>query len=106
LAEKAREEDNFFVGIESPVELRRQLLEASKRMIEVLKRYETFKEKRARKLAYVEKLKKSISEIAKLNAKLKNIMPKTNLRVPRKILGIPEKALPKANVQEEKEPAS
>jgi hypothetical protein len=106
LPEKKKDEDNFFVGIDSPTELRRYLLEASKTMVGVLKKYEAFKEKRGQKLVQIEKLKRIMADLARLNVRLKNTMPKTNLRVPHQILGLPDKPRARLPVSEEKEPAT
>jgi len=83
---KKKEENNFFVGIKDPVEVRRSVLEASKKLIETLQRFEQFKENRKKKIEYIESLKKVIADIGKLNTKLKNILPKTNLRIPSELL--------------------
>jgi len=101
----ADESSNFFVGIDNPIELRRQVLESSKKLVEVLKKYESFKERRAQKLMLVEKLKKNLADLNRLNAKLKVVMPKTNLRVPHQLLGIaadrPRPNLPRVEEKEE-----
>lgn len=83
---KKKEEDDFFVGIEDPVELRRTVLEASKTTVETLQRYEKFKENKTKKIRHIESLKKTMTEIQKLNNKLKNILPKTKLRIPSELL--------------------
>ena len=83
---KKKEENNFFVGIEDPVEVRRNVLEASKKLVESLQRFEQFKEDRKRKEEYVENLKRIMADIGKLNTKLKNILPKTNIRIPQGLL--------------------
>jgi len=106
LPEKKKDEDNFFVGIDSPAELRRYLLEASKTMVGVLKKYEAFKEKRGQKLVQIEKLKRIMADLTRLNVRLKNTMPKTNLRVPHQILGLPDKPRARLPVPDDKEPAS
>jgi len=99
------EEENFFVGIESPLELRRQLLEASKKMVDVLKRYEMFREKREMKRLMIEKLKKNMADIAKMNAKLKSLLPKTSIRLGKPMQG-QERPSPRVSVEEEKSPAT
>ena len=77
-----KESESFFVGINEPVETRRSLLESSKRVVQLLKRYETFRYLRKSKIDYINSLKKKISEIRRLNSKLKSLMPKTKIRIP------------------------
>ncbi len=106
-ANETDENNNFFVGIENPMEMRRQVLESSKKLVEVLKKFESFREKREQKLLLMEKLKRTLSEINRMNAKLRAAMPKTNLRVPHQLLGIPErpKAGPSKAAEKEELPA-
>src|SRR3989338_1409081 len=85
------EDENYFVGIDNPIELRREVLEASKKLVETLKKFEAFREKRDRKLKLIEKMRSILADIGKLNSKLRSIMPKANARQPRQMLNLPER---------------
>lgn len=71
----------YFVGLESPNELRRTLLESTRDAVDVMKRFERFKSVRAEKAKEIERLKSNIREISKLISKLRSELPKTKLRV-------------------------
>ena len=73
-------DDLFYVGIADPVEVRKNLLSCSKKVITALKRYENFYEEREKKIELMIELRKVIKEIMFLNGKLKTTFPKTSLR--------------------------
>ena len=79
---KKKEEGNFFVGIEDSTDIKRDVLEATRGVVEIMQKYEKFKEARTKKMNEIEKLKKTISDINKLNTRLKSVLPKTPLRIP------------------------
>ena len=70
----------FFVGIREPTYLRRQVLSCSKDVIASLKKYEQFRYLRREKAENIAKIRKLFDELSLLNNKLKQAMPKTNLR--------------------------
>lgn len=72
-------EEGFYVGIEDPVEVRRNLLESSKEIIHDLQRYEKLKMIKGQKKEAMDKLKKKIAEINVLIAKLKSIVPESKI---------------------------
>ncbi|MBS3126253.1 hypothetical protein J4453_02310 [Candidatus Woesearchaeota archaeon] len=76
-----KEDSVFFVGLKYPVELRRTILEMLKDVVDDLHKFEKFKESREAKVRETENLKTAMKEIDKLMAKLKNALPKTNIRV-------------------------
>ncbi|MEA2038162.1 MAG: hypothetical protein U9O94_11750 [Nanoarchaeota archaeon] len=71
-----KEENPLFVGIENNSELRRNLLECSKGILESLKSYESFKSAKKEKHRLIEKFKSNVRDISKLINKLKTAMPK------------------------------
>ena len=73
--------DVYFVGLEKPNELRRTLLESTRDVVDVMKRFERFKSVREQKIKEIERLKSDIREISKLISKLRAELPKTKLRV-------------------------
>ena len=66
----------LFVGIRDPVELRRDLLESSKSIIDSLKRYESYTSVKEEKLGYILQLKRVFDELIVLNKKLRSKLPK------------------------------
>ncbi len=86
-----KKEEVFFVGVNEPVEIRRNILEASREMVLLLQMYEKFKSVRDEKRHEMEKLRGLVREIALLVSRLKRHLPKTNLR-----------ALPLAEVEKER----
>lgn len=73
--------DQLFVGIRDPTDIRKGMLESSKSMIECLKRYEKLRLVRQDKEKEVHRLKSILNEIDSLLVKLKNSLPlKTGLK--------------------------
>ncbi|MDP7180379.1 MAG: hypothetical protein QF824_03865, partial [Candidatus Woesearchaeota archaeon] len=70
-----QQEEPLFVGVRGPLEIRRNLLEASRGVVESLKRYETLKVTREKKMVAVTNLKKDIKDISKLVFKLRASLP-------------------------------
>ncbi len=75
-----KEKDVFFVGVKEPLEIRRNILEASREMVLLLQMYEKFKTVRDEKRQATEKLRSLIREIALLASRLKRHLPRTDLR--------------------------
>lgn len=75
-----KEKEIFFVGVKEPVEIRRNILEASREMILLLQMYEKFKLVREEKRREMEKLRGLVREIAVLASRIKRHLPKTDLR--------------------------
>jgi hypothetical protein len=73
-------DDELFVGIHEPVDVRRNLLESSKEVVESLQKYEKLNIIRLKKLKYFDDMKKVMEEINFLIVKLKEKMPKNKLR--------------------------
>ncbi len=73
-------QDVFYVGINEPSELRKEILESSKVVIEDLKKYEKVRLLRESKNKEVARLKKIIKEIDNSFNKLKLLLPKTTLK--------------------------
>ena len=72
--------DIFFVGIHESDEVRRNILESLKDIVENLQRFEKFKEARKVKIENINKLGSIINEINKLLPNLKNSLPETKIR--------------------------
>ncbi|MBN1156475.1 hypothetical protein JXA85_02580 [Candidatus Woesearchaeota archaeon] len=73
---KEKTEADFFVELKDPVELRRAVLEASKKSIRFLQNYESIKKNRTEKSEEIERLKATIKEISLLFTRLKAELPK------------------------------
>jgi len=93
----AEQKNVFFVGIQEPIQFRREILSCSKDVIGVLKRFEQFKQFRKEKAEIAAKLRRLFEEISFLNNKLRQELPKTKLRALRQPveLGTQEIVLPR-----------
>lgn len=78
---KEEKKDVLYVGIKSPVELRRMILETTKDVVEMLQKYEKFRAVREEKIKTVNLLRDQIKEITRLVAKLKSDLPKVDIRI-------------------------
>ncbi|MBI3036379.1 hypothetical protein HYY73_01295 [Candidatus Woesearchaeota archaeon] len=74
-----KEDDIVYVNIEDPVSVRRDILEASKSLVHVLKSDNSLKELRAAKQRAVETVRTRIGEITELVNEAKRLMPHTDL---------------------------
>lgn len=77
---KKGEQELFFVRVSNPSNLRRNILESSKEIIESLKRYENLKLIRKEKSENISKLKGDVKEIISLISKLKSKLPKVDIK--------------------------
>lgn len=75
------ENDQYFVQLRDPLDIRRSILGSSKQIIHVLQRYERIKELRIKKLETIEDLKRINKEINLSIAKLKKALPAADYRV-------------------------
>jgi len=80
IMDKTARDDILFVGITQPIEVRRNLLECSKVMVQGLQRYQRSLALRERKLEQVERLRVNLRELTILVQKLRRLLPKTDLR--------------------------
>jgi len=69
-------QDLFYVGIQHPVELRKDLLTSSKTLLGGLKRYEDYQELRTKKFETLAELKRVFDELLVLNRKFRSKLPK------------------------------
>lgn len=101
-SDKSRK-DIYYIGIEDPKDLRREVLSSAKSLVLTLRKFEQIRENRKQKVEYFSQLKALIKEINVLVSKLKGYMPETKLRhlpVPKK-----EEEAEKQPKQEESQPA-
>jgi len=75
-----KESEVFYVGIQTPAEIRKDILMSAKSTITSLKRYEQFRILRDEKLSQIVQLKKVLDELASLNRKFRSALPKTGVR--------------------------
>ncbi|MFH0868210.1 MAG: hypothetical protein V1831_02770 [Candidatus Woesearchaeota archaeon] len=78
---KNESENNLFVEVRGPEEVRRDILESLKEIVENLQRFEKFKEIRKKKIAHINKLEKIVKEINKIVPNLKTSLPETKIRI-------------------------
>ena len=73
-------ENIFFVEIHESDDVKRNILESLKDIVENLQRFEKFKEIRKDKLSNINKLGNIIKEVNKIIPNLKNALPDTKIR--------------------------
>lgn len=73
-------EEGFFVGINNPIDVRRNILECSREMIKTLQSIEKIGVIRVEKVKRIQQLKTVARELDLLVTKLRNNLPKTHLR--------------------------
>ncbi|MEK6983083.1 MAG: hypothetical protein AABX33_00785 [Nanoarchaeota archaeon] len=77
---KEQGNEAFFIQVKEPNEIRRNILETLKEIIQVLRRFENFKHTRHEKLERMHKLKGLLKDANKLFGNLKRRLPQTNLK--------------------------
>ena len=70
----------FFVEVNQSDEVKRNILESIKEIVENLQRFEKFKETRKEKIEKIEKLGKIMKEINKIVPQLRGALPETKIR--------------------------
>ena len=73
-------EKDFFVGIYEPRDVRRNVLESSKEIVNSLQSHDALKTIRRKKLAHYREMRQIMKELDFLVAKLENGLPKPHLR--------------------------
>jgi len=105
---KMEKEDIFFVEISNPEDVKRNILESLKDIVESLQRFEKFKETRKDKIDKINKLRKTVKEINKLVPSLKQAFPEAKIRAIRAVSKQPimkvVKGKKKVSIQETKKP--
>ena len=84
-----QEQDLFFVNINDPASIRRNLLESSKMVIGVFKRYEAFDVIRKKKLLKMNQLKDLVNIIKISTNEMRRIVPKVKLKKKKDIKVMP-----------------
>ena len=79
---KPTEQDLLFVEIKEPSATRRDVLMATKDVLDALKRYEEYKATKAEKMRTLGELKHVVDELLVLNRKLRSKMPKAPIKIP------------------------
>jgi hypothetical protein len=74
------DKDLFYVEVRNPNDVKRNVLEARKEIIEGLQRFENIKFLREKKIENIAKLKGIIKELSTLTLKLKNAFPASKIR--------------------------
>ena len=70
----------FFVQITEPAQVRRNVLESLKQILELLQRFEKFKPIRHEKMSKIQKLRALMRDANKLMADLKSKLPQTSFK--------------------------
>jgi hypothetical protein len=77
-----QEQNILFVEIREPQGTRRDILMATKDVLDALKRYEEYKSVQADKSQAIGQLRRVIDELQSLNRKLRSKMPKLPVKLP------------------------
>ncbi len=77
---KNQNDDVFFVKIRDPIEVRRNILENLKNILEILQRFEKLRHIRQGKLENMQKLSVLLKQANKMLGNLRTMMPQTNLK--------------------------
>lgn len=77
----SEKEEVFFVGVQDPLEVRRNILEVSKEMVQFLQQHEKLKTMRNEKEESIKRLKEDVRQLKLYISKLRQVLPKTKLRV-------------------------
>ena len=72
--------DIFFVEVKESEEVKRNILEALREIVESLQRFEKFKETRKDKIDHINKLRQIVKEANRLVSNLKTSLPETKIR--------------------------
>ena len=83
------EEGMFFVELEQPVDIRRDILETLKEIITTLKKFERFKEIRAERIKAINEYRYIMGEIYELNNQLRAKIPKAKINLKKKTISKP-----------------
>lgn len=75
-----KEEEILFVEVREPSEVRRNILESLKNIVEALQRFEKFKHLRREKINRINRLSNELKGINRTLSDLKNAIPETKLR--------------------------
>jgi len=70
----------FFVEVHQPEDVKRNILESLKDIVENLQRFEKFKETRKDKIEHINKLGNIVKEMNKLIPSIKNSLPEAKIR--------------------------
>ncbi|MCK4589311.1 MAG: hypothetical protein KAT77_02630 [Nanoarchaeota archaeon] len=74
-------EEVFFVGVQDPLEVRRNILETSKEMVQFLQQHEKLKTLRNEKQEAIKRLREDVRQLKLYINKLRKALPKTKLRI-------------------------
>ena len=77
---KEQSNELFFVQLKQPNDVKRNILESLKNILELLQKFEKFKHIRHEKIENIQKLRVQIKEANRLLGTLSAKMPQTNLR--------------------------
>ncbi|HLP79037.1 MAG TPA: hypothetical protein VK158_00210 [Acidobacteriota bacterium] len=94
---------HFYVGVLTPQQIQRSVLEGSKGLLTVLARYERLKQVRENKMRQLEKFHLQMTAIRTITGKLTRAMPKYDLEVQAPFLAEPQPVVIDTPVQKEPE---
>ncbi|HLC66331.1 MAG TPA: hypothetical protein VJK52_01690 [Candidatus Nanoarchaeia archaeon] len=91
------DENLFFMRVDEPVEVRKQILESARISLYSLQRYERFKTVRAQKSAHMMKLRGKIKELNQVFVQLRGMLPDAAPVAEKEVRAEKRKELPVTN---------
>ena len=71
LHKKAKKKENFYINIDEPADIRKDILQAAMETAKIIKSYESIKKLRVHKLKHLDNLYKTMREVSRLLTHLK-----------------------------------
>lgn len=78
---KQESEDPYFIGLDNPIELRKNILEPTREVIQFLQSYEEFKKLKEEKTNSIIRLKDDLRLIKASVNRLRKLLPKSKIKV-------------------------
>ena len=97
-SKSSSKKDPYFIGLGDPVELRKNILEPTREVIQFLQSYEEFKKVKEEKTYTIGLLKDDLKEIKMYVNKLRRLLPRSKIKAERTYTRI------KKEIKEEQEP--
>lgn len=87
-----KKEEEYFVGIYDPLDVRRNVLESSKEIIKSLQAFDNIEKIREEKLKMYKEMRRIMAELDLIVSKLKSRLPKSYIRKPTSALALKKPA--------------
>lgn len=89
-SQKSKEGQDFFVSVDDPQILRREVLLASKGALDILRSLEVLQSVRGERQKVQDQLRHTFAELVLLNRQLRSFLPKSIPSVPSPVVSVPK----------------